>query len=147
MDTLFYWCAIVGGTVLAVQTILTVIGIGVDDLDTDHALDHDFGDGAHHGVFGVLSIKALVAFSTFFGLAGLASHTGGLGSGASAGIAIAAGLASVWIVASLMRALAKLQSRGNLDLENAIGATEAVGTRMLSSSRRDVQPPEGGARA
>jgi len=130
MDSLFYWCAIIGGTVLAVQTLLTVIGIGIDDLDTDHSLDHDLTDGAHHGVFGVLSLKALVAFATFFGLAGLASQSGGLGKGPSLAVAIAAGLASVWIVASLMRALSKLQSQGNLDLHNAVGETAEVYVRI-----------------
>jgi membrane protein implicated in regulation of membrane protease activity len=130
MDTLFSWSAIVGGTILVVQTILTVIGIGLEDLDSDPGIDTELADATHHGIFGVLSFKALVAFATFFGLAGLAAHSSGLSPATSLGIAIAAGLASVWLVASLMRGLAKLQSHGNLDLENAVGKTAEVYIRI-----------------
>ncbi len=130
MDTLFTWCAIIGGTVLAIQTLLTVVGIGMDDVDTDAAFHGDVADAVHHGVFGVLSLKAVVAFTTFFGLSGLAAHRGGYGTGVSLGVAIAAGVASMWIVASLMRGLAKLQSEGNLDLHNAVGEFGEVYVRV-----------------
>ncbi len=130
MIDLFTWCAWIGGTILVGQTLLALIGAGADDLDGGGGLDADLGDAAHHGILGPLSVRALVAFSTFFGLAGLAAHSGELDSSTTLVIALAAGLAAVAFVAQAMRWIAKLQSSGTIDMRRAIGSRGRVYLRV-----------------
>jgi membrane protein implicated in regulation of membrane protease activity len=163
METLYMVCAVAGGTVLVIQTVLTVLG-GSTDTDLGdvgggadggfhgHAGGFDAGadagmDGAHvHHEFSaqdlaasdahqatyfkVLSFQTLVAFVTFFGLAGLAALKGELPLLASLGIAVATGSVALYIVAYLMSTLARLQSRGNVNLQNAIGQVGKVYLRI-----------------
>ncbi|MEM7203536.1 MAG: hypothetical protein AAF628_24950 [Planctomycetota bacterium] len=134
MDTLYFVCAAVGGSVLVVQTLLLMLGMG-HDVDVDggvHVHDvHDAGDG----FFKFLSLKTLVAFLTFFGLAGLAAQRAGWGSLPTLATALGAGAVSVLVVGWLMSGFAKLQSRGNVDLTNAVGAEARVYLRIPAESR------------
>ena len=102
LSWLFLICAVVGGTVLICQFVLTLVGLGGDHgLDISHDMPGDFtGDvghdvhvgGAtapivlvmtphgHHGsswLFAVISFRTLVAAATFFGLVGLAAQSAG----------------------------------------------------------------------
>lgn len=128
-------CAVVGGTLLVVQTILMAIGghhdgdmsTDADGVDATHA---DGGVGHDMGMLKWLSIKAVVAALTFFGLGGLASQKAGLGSYTGLAISLAAGAGAVFAVASLMAGLSRLQSKGNLDLRNAVGAVGKVYLRV-----------------
>ena len=45
-------------------------------------------------------------------------------------VSVGAGLTAVYVVAWMMSSLAKLQSRGNLDLQNAVGSTAKVYLRI-----------------
>jgi membrane protein implicated in regulation of membrane protease activity len=126
-------CAVVGGTLLVVQTILLAVG-GAGDADGDpDVVDHADGpgDSSHDASFVKwLSLKTVVAFLTFFGLAGLAAHEAGTSPTATLLIALVAGLASVFFVGFLMAGLGRLQSKGNLDMQNAVGATAKVYLRV-----------------
>jgi hypothetical protein len=126
-------CAVVGGTLLVVQTILMAIGghhdgemahDGVDATQADGGVGHDLGMRKW------LSIKAVVAALTFFGLGGLAAQKAGLTPYVGLAISLAAGAAAVFVVASLMAGLSRLQSKGNLDLRNAVGAVGKVYLRV-----------------
>jgi membrane protein implicated in regulation of membrane protease activity len=130
MDSVFTWSAIVGGTILVVQTILTALGVGLDELDLDTGFDLEHADAAHEHLLGALSLRALVAFATFFGLAGLAARSADFGQGTTVLVAAGAGLAAVFAVAQLMSWLARLQTSGNLDLSRAIGARGRVYLRI-----------------
>ncbi|MFQ5506008.1 MAG: hypothetical protein ACE5F1_14605 [Planctomycetota bacterium] len=146
MENLFLICAAVGGSILVLQTILLVIGLDSGDADVDVAdvdvADVDMGadlasaepgdiqdpgvDVADASYFRLLSFKTLVAFLTFFGLTGLLCLKSGLGTGLSLFLAIAAGSLALYLVAYLMSALIKLQSQGNVKLENAVGVVGKV---------------------
>ena len=128
VDTVYFYCAVVGGVVLVVQTVM-VLAFGSDSsADADPS---DVVDGAHGDAFlKVLSFKTIVAFVTFFGLTGLASRHGGYGATLSAGLAVFAGVLAVYMVAGLMAALARLQSQGNVEVENAVGGTGRVYLRV-----------------
>jgi len=138
MNTLFLLCAVVGGSVLVLQTILLVFGAGMDsDLDADG--DFDALDGAdsaldvadaHESFVQVLSFKTVVAFLTFFGLVGLACEQAEMTPAWTLSLAIGAGLIAVYIVAWLMAGLARLQSKGNLELSNAVGCRGTVYLRV-----------------
>ncbi len=148
MGTLYVLCATVGGTILVVQTALLALGAGHDadtDVDPgdlhDGSLDHGSGHGpAHdhgdaHGAdsfLRLISFKTLVAFVTFFGLAGLASQQAGYASIPTLGVAVASGSVGLYAVAYLMAAMSKLQSKGNLDVRNAVGQSAKVYLRVPS---------------
>jgi hypothetical protein len=94
MTTIFLFCAVVGGTILAFQFVMTFVGFGEHGMDVhddlpdsfDSYLHTDAFNGHHevgdpHGstaMFGVLSFKTVVAAVTFFGIAGMAAQRGGV---------------------------------------------------------------------
>ena len=150
MFYLFAFCAIVAGSIFILQFILLLIGFGgegadfetdipeagdVDfdgggtgDFDTDGTSDH--GEGVHdHGstwLFGVISLRTVVAALTFFGLAGLAMDGAGQSALLALPVAIVAGAAAMFIVHFLMRSLHQLSQDGKLRIRNAVGRTGTV---------------------
>ncbi|HVR74662.1 MAG TPA: hypothetical protein VMT52_10035 [Planctomycetota bacterium] len=144
MTTLYILCATVGGTILIIQTILLVVGAGGHG-DLDDIGGHDLHDGhldpgggagdsdaGFHGdgFFQILSFKALVAFVTFFGLAGLATTKSGFEPIPALVLALCAGGLALYSVAYLMAAISRLQSKGNLDVRNAVGRSAKVYLRV-----------------
>ena len=136
MTTIFLVCAVIGGTILAFQFVMTFVGAGHHDADIVDDIPDSFDgfDGHHelgdpHGsteIFGVLSFKTVVACVTFFGIAGMAAQSGGLPLPAQVTIAIIAGLGALYGVYYLMRAVYRLAQTGNLRITNAIGRTATV---------------------
>ena len=124
-------CAIVGGTVFLCQLLLSLLGLGHDHdvhLEIAHDADHDaHGDGEHGASFlSKLTLRAIIAALTFFGLSGLAATQGGLNPVLSCAIALAAGIAAMAAVMMLMNMLSKLQSDGTVHIEQTIGLTGKV---------------------
>src|SRR6186997_2035131 len=99
MATFFLLCAVVGGTILICQFVLTLVGLGGEHgFDVGHDVGHDFaGDSGHaasgahaggddgsghdaahqHGsswIFAAISFRTLVAAIAFFGLIGSAAQ-------------------------------------------------------------------------
>ncbi len=148
MQTLYFYCAVVGGVILVLQTVLMIFGGGDGDMDTDVGVDVDASSGPdlhHDGLSGepgdadafvkVLSLKTLVAFLTFFGLTGLALLEAGVDPVWACILSVGAGLVALYIVAWLMAMLWKLRSEGNEDLRNAIGTTGKVYLRIPANQR------------
>lgn len=130
MNTVFLACAIIGGTILVLQFALLLFGVG-----GDHDLGGDHGHGGEVGhdqsaFLKLFSLQTVSTFCAFFGLVGLATQ--GLGwSPAAVGTAAAlAGIGALYFVVKLMRGLAKLQSQGNVELQNAVGLTGSVYLRI-----------------
>ena len=127
-------CALVGGTLLVLQTLMMVFG-GVGDHDIGHGegdlSGHDVGH-VHEGIAEIkwLSLKTVVSSLTFFGLAGLAAQKAGMSTFVTLAVAAVSGGIAVFLVAFLMASLSRLQSRGNLDLANAVGCTGKVYLRI-----------------
>ena len=132
MHEVFFWSALVGCTLLVVQVILQVIGLGGDHdvdhghLDTDPHIDMDHAGDPAHGTdgnlfFGILSFKALVAFAGIFGLTGLALEDSGLNAVMHVAVAALAGFVAMVFVAYMMRMLHRLSSSGTVVLQNALG--------------------------
>lgn len=149
MTYLFLLFAVVGGTVLICQFVLTLVGLsGGHDLPDDLSADHSGGDfhggdhdisadhsgdhsheGADHGsswLFGVLSFRTLVAASTFFGLGGLGAQEGGLGVFAQLGIGIVCGLGAMYGVHWIMKLIGRLGEDGTVRIQRAIGQEGTV---------------------
>lgn len=139
MRTVYLLCATIGGTVLVLQTVLLALGMGGDaDADTDVGIDpEDVHDAAHtHDAtdsLKLLSLKSIVAFLTFFGLAGLAAGKYQVEAGPTIGIALAAGIGALYLVAYLLSTMTRLHSHGNLDIANAVGQAGQVYLRIPRS--------------
>jgi membrane protein implicated in regulation of membrane protease activity len=149
MSMLFLICAVVGGTILICQFLLTVIGLGEHGLESGHDLAHDFSgdagdvghdgvidhsadsghDAAHHGtawLFAVISFRTLVAAFTFFGLVGLAAQSMGQNTGIQLLLAVAAGLGAMYGVHWLIRMISRLGEDGTLRVRHAVGQEGTV---------------------
>ena len=146
MFTLFLFCAVVAGSIFVLQFLLLLIGFGGEgaDFDTDmpDGVDADFdagdfdtdGDVDHgevhdHGstwLFGVISLRTVVAAVTFFGLAGLAAMSADYSAWVAFPIALIAGAGAMFVVHFLMRSLHKLSQDGKLRIRNAVGKTGTV---------------------
>lgn len=140
MHLVYLITAAVGCTLLAVQVIMQLIGLGGEDMpggelagDVDHDLHADVHDGAGESnfFFGVLSFKTLTAFTAFFGLAGLAAAELGIESQAlTMVLALLAGMSAGVMVMLLMRLLVGLQSSGTAKMDDAVGRTAKVYLRV-----------------
>jgi hypothetical protein len=130
---IYKYLAIVGGVLVGIQVVLQLLGLGGDhDIDADHGDLHGEAGAEGHGnlFFGVLSFKALSAFAGVYGLVGLVVWDKGLGGVARVATAAGAGVASMFVVAWLMRGLARLQASGTVNVRNAVGATGTVYLRI-----------------
>lgn len=134
MGTLFLVCAAVGTTILVIQFVLTVIGLGGEAFDidipsgdaVDFDVDTDVGDAVGDHVdsswlFGVISFRTIVAALAFFGLAGLAARAAGLGLPMTLAVAIGAGLAAMYGVYFLFDSMKKLSADATVHIRHALG--------------------------
>ncbi len=129
LDKLFFYSAIVGGTLFVVQLVLLFMGAGADvDVDVDADLGGgDTGHAAADASFKVLSLQGITSFVMMFGLVGLAMRTDeGAAPAISLVVALAAGSASTWFIAKIFTFFVRLQSTGTLDMKTAAGATGQV---------------------
>jgi membrane protein implicated in regulation of membrane protease activity len=146
MTYLFILCAVVGGTILVCQFVLTLVGFGHDvgdlahdisvDVHTDAPADvqsddaHVDGDeSGHHGsswLFGVISFRTLVAASAFFGLAGLASESAGYRLPMQLLIATGSGAGAMFAVHALVKQLGRLNQDQTLRVQRALGRVGTV---------------------
>ena len=133
MTIVYSICAAIGATILVCQFALTLFGFGdADDIETGDGADLDAA-GYHPDstwLFGVISFRTIVAALAFFGLAGLASDAAGLELLPSLMISLAAGVAAMYGVHSLMRLLHHLRAEGTADIHRAVGQTGAVYLRI-----------------
>ena len=133
MPTLYLICALIGGTVLVCQFVMTLFGLGADDFDFDTDVDVpdnvDFSDGSHHGmaghgstwIFTIISFKAVVAALAFFGIAGLAANSGELMPLPTLAIAVVCGFAAMVMIHWMMKGLHKLNQDGSLRIDQSVG--------------------------
>jgi hypothetical protein len=155
MDTAFTITALVGGTVLAFQFVLILMGLGDDGggaVSADHGMsfDHDVsgamhgdvsggdaighhdvtgtdsGHGSFHWFYEVISLRTISAGLTFFGITGKTMLAYGHGTWASFGWATLAGIAAIYGVYWLFRQVFRLQHAGNENIRNAVGLDATV---------------------
>lgn len=139
LNILFLTAAIIGGTVMVCQFILTLMGMGgdggeladgdfsADGFDGDHATsfadagDVDYQHPDSTWLFGVLSFRTLIAAAAFFGVSGKAALSAGYSPGISTAIAALVGLAAMYGMYWLMEGISKLTSSGNERIGAAVG--------------------------
>jgi hypothetical protein len=144
MATLFLFSALIGGTLLICQFLMTLVGLG--DLGLG-AVDHDFsfdhappGDAAHAGhaagavtdphhvswLVGVISFRTLVAAITFFGLGGMVANRSSASLPEQLSCAFLCGAVALFTVHWMMRTFYQLGESGTLSTANAIGNVATV---------------------
>ena len=116
MPSIYLGCAVVGGALLLILAVLALFG---GDADADVDLDADV-DGPGIG------FRTVVAFVTFFGIAGMAARAAGLSETLTLLIALATGGVAFWLVGLAMLQLSRLRSSGNVDVNNAVGVEAKV---------------------
>lgn len=144
--------AVVGGTILFCQVLMTLFGLGHDmpsdmpdgvphdfhfghDGSTDHDTSHDTGDHetGHHGTTSfvrLLTFRTVVAALTFFGLAGLAGSSTALSGELTLIVALVAGSAAMYGVHWLMQSLKRLRCDGTVRIDRAVGRPGTVYLRI-----------------
>ena len=123
---IFAFIGIPATLVLIVQTILLLFGIG----DGDDGIDLD-GDGIPDEVGGddgltLFSVRGIVGMLCVAGWAGIVFIDFGLPNIAAIFLALLCGVATLFGIAYLMKAVLKLQSNGTIELGTAVGKTGQV---------------------
>ncbi|OGW41818.1 MAG: hypothetical protein A2010_06480 [Nitrospirae bacterium GWD2_57_9] len=140
LEIFFLVCAVTGGGLFVVRFIMQLLGGGdLDDADIDvgHAdVNHIDADVS----FKLLTLQGLTAFFMMFGLVGFALlRENRTGNGVALIGAVAAGLASVWIIGKIFSAVKRLQSSGTMDNAAAVGAQGTVYLTIRSGGTGKVQ--------
>jgi hypothetical protein len=134
MDTVYLVCAIVGGTLIVCQFVMTLFGLGGDhDMSGHDVGGHDVGGHDHtvghdaetSWIFSVLSFRTLTAAAAFFGLTGLAASRY-LDPLPASGLAVGAGALALCLVGWIMRMLTRLNVDGTVRIERAVGSSGTV---------------------
>jgi membrane protein implicated in regulation of membrane protease activity len=146
MATFFLLCAVIGGTILICQFVLTLVGLGGEHgVDFSHEVAHDFSGDAghdadvqgtesndqsgHHGsswLFAVISFRTLVAAVTFFGLIGAAAQQANQPVGVQLVLAVSAGIGAMYGVHWLIRSIGRLGEDATLRVKSALGQEGTV---------------------
>jgi serine/threonine protein kinase len=144
METLYTACAVLGGTLLGLQFLMSLVGLGhhgdVGGHDfhdggdfhdagghDGHASPHDVTHDTHVSWFvGLLTFRTVIAALTFFGLAGRAASAAEVSPVESLAAALAAGGAALFGVAWMMRSLYSLKAEGTVRIQRAVGQTGTV---------------------
>jgi membrane protein implicated in regulation of membrane protease activity len=139
LTTVYTTCALLGGTLLACQFFLGLLGLGHDHEVGGHDFHGDGGSEVHHGdgqdtdqdaqaswLVGVLTFRTVVAALIFFGLTGRAAAAADIPPAPTLGLALAAGAATLFLVAWLMRFLYALRAEGTVRIQRAVGQAGTV---------------------
>src|ERR1022692_3118339 len=140
METAYLVCAIVGGTLIVCQFLLTLLGLGGHpDAGGDHAVgghetgghdaaghdaDHDqqHHSSATHWFLSVLTFRTITAGVALFGLSGLFLTKCDVEQELALVGAGAAGLAALFAVGWAMRTMSQLNIDGTVPIRKAVGA-------------------------
>jgi serine/threonine protein kinase len=142
MNDVFDLCAVVGGTLLACQFLLALLGLGHHGADSGGEASHDFGGHDHggdqHGAHdadhesqvswftGLLTFRTVVAALLFFGLAGRTADAAEVDPTTALGVGLAAGAGALFLVAWAMRSLYRLRADGTVRIERSVGRSGTV---------------------
>jgi len=136
MSTVFMVFAVLGGTVLICQFVMTILGLGdhgidtdfdvVDDIPDDVSVEMEDGDTSGLGegtswLFAVISFRTVVAAATFFGLGGLWAQSLGWPSLASLLTALLLGTTAMFSVHWVMKTFYRLGADGTVQIQRAVG--------------------------
>ncbi len=131
--------AIPATLVLIVQTIMVLVtGFDGDtDIDAEIISGDEIDEVANFDEQGVqiFTVRGIITFFAVFGWAGMAFMALNLPAGVSLLLAFALGAAAMFGTAYAMKALMGLQSKGNQDISDAVGASGTVYIQIPAARR------------
>jgi len=130
----FYAIGIISLVVVMIHLLLALFGFGADGMDG--GFDPNIGDVDHGGGVGFLSSQTIAAFMTAFGWVGVVCIKRDLDIVMAVILAMVGGFISMYVMYAMLRSLMRLQGKGNLDYNNAVGE-EAVVYVTIPGSDRD----------
>jgi hypothetical protein len=148
MAALFLLCAVFGGSILVIQLVLGLFGIGFH-AEVDHGGHHGVGEDVADGL-NLFTVRGLAAAVAFFGIAGRAALALGLGTVPASLLGIGTGVVAAVGVAAAMRLLRNFDSDGAVRIDGAVGRAAQVhvkipggrgqlGKVMLTLQEREVE--------
>ncbi len=148
VETLFWIATVIGGTVLAFQTVMMLLGwgdhddlAGMQDADatggfhdgdfsagSDHTLHHDHGLGDHaaNWFYEIISVRTVSAGAAVFGISGHTALAWGYSKPGAFLVAMVAGGAAIYGVYWMYRQVYRLQHSGTENIRNAVGLPAVV---------------------
>jgi membrane protein implicated in regulation of membrane protease activity len=111
--------ALIGTVFFLLRIVLMLAGMGDHGFDFDHDVDVNHPDSGHS--FEILSIQSIAAFAMGFGWGAFAGLKSGFSPVGVNLVGLGAGVGMVWLLAIALRAMADLQTSGNIPLTSAIG--------------------------
>ena len=133
IQQIFALIAIPSTFLIVLQTVLMLIGIGGDNAaDADGDIDVDDLEVPDDGL-AIFTVRGVTSMLCITGWVAVALLETSLPQGVSIAIAILCGVATLIGMAYLMRAVYRLQSSGNIDVENCIGKIGEVYIPIPSS--------------
>ena len=126
------------GTIFFVfRLVLMLIG-GHDGLGIE--VDHGGAGDLHHGdpgdAFKLLSVQSIAAFLMGFGWGGVGAARGtDWPPTVTAAVAVGCGIAMVWLLGLLLKAMVDLQSSGNITIDSALGVEGDVYVTIPASGQ------------
>lgn len=120
IQQIFALIALPSTLLIVIQTVLMLIGIGGDG-GADADVDIDDGIEVPDDGLAIFSVRGVTSMLCITGWVAVALLETSLPQGVSIAIAIACGVATLIGMAYLMRAVYRLQSSGNIDVENCVG--------------------------
>ncbi len=120
--------AILGTLVFLLKLAAMFAGADGGDADLDVDIDVDAADAdGSTDAFRMLSLQAIAAFMMGFGWAGLGARLGfGWELIPSLAVGAAGGIALVWLLGLLLKAMYDLEGSGAVDLRRAVGVAGTV---------------------
>ena len=122
IQQIFALIALPSTLLIVIQTVLMLIGIGGDSgAEVDADVDLDDGIEVPDDGLAIFSVRGVTSMLCITGWVAVALLETSLPQGVSIAIAILCGVATLIGMAYLMRAVYRLQSSGNIDIENCVG--------------------------
>jgi|TARA_B100001146_G_scaffold39821_1_gene33597 hypothetical protein len=118
LPLLYGICAVIGGCLFLILMVLMFIGI---EFDFDA-----LADGSGH-----VSLHGISGFFTLFGIVGLYLNSQGYGALVSSAGGIGAGGMMFLAVSRIIMSMRKLESSGNITVDQAVGARGSVYAEIL----------------
>jgi len=135
-------CAAIPMTVVMIlQLILMIIGIGFES-DTDSDMDdsgidshaetppHETSNNGNTSILKIFTVRGIVAFFALGGWAGLAAASANLHPIWVIQISLFVGVCALLLAAIVIRLALRMQTSGNLNLNNAVSQTAEVYIRI-----------------
>ena len=137
---IIYWAAtIIGGTLFVLRVILMFVGGGVSDDTLDTVLETDGNHVDADFSFKLMSVQGLTSFFMMFGLVGLALLKAGLPVFVTVLGGILAGLVTVAVTGLIFTQMKRLQTEGNINIQNTVGTQGSVYLTIPKNGTGQVQ--------